>query len=243
MRMKLRSLFSPPPVAARHYKRTMPFSPDDDFSEPSEQLIRLALEVIQEAISIDLSAVSDRMPGLHRWPDTWPGEHYRLLAALVKHLQPPVVVEIGTFTELSSLSMLQNLPPDGKLVSFDVCPWNTIPDTCLRNEDFADGRYQQIVADLSNPEPAEQYRYLLRSASIIFADGPKDGCFEPRFADLLDTLDFPTPPYVLFDDIKDWNMLAFWRKLNLPKLDLTSFGHWTGTGLVRWERLPPLRWL
>ncbi len=234
--MKLRSIFSPPPVAARHYKRTMLFSPDDDFSQPSEQLIRLALEVIQEAITTDLRSVSDRMPGPHRWPDTWPGEHYRLLAAFVEHLKPDVVVEIGTFTGLSSLSILKTLSPNSKLVSFDVQPWSTIPDTCLRTEDFADGRFQQIVADLSCAEAAEEHRDLLRSATLIFADGPKDGKFEPRFAKLLDTIDFESPPYVVFDDIKDWNMLAFWRELTFPKLDLTSFGHWTGTGLVRWER-------
>jgi predicted O-methyltransferase YrrM len=212
----------------------MLFSPDDDFSQPSEQLIRVALEVIQGAITTDLGAVSDRMAGPHRWPDTWPGEHYRFLAALVEHLQPSVVVEIGTFTGLSSLSLLQTLPPDGKLVSFDIEPWEEIPDTCLRKEDFADGRFQQVVADLSRPEVAEEYRNLLGSASLIFADGPKDGNFEPRFAELLDTITFDSPPYVVFDDIKDWNMLAFWRKLTLPKLDLTSFGHWTGTGLVQW---------
>jgi len=212
----------------------MLFSPDDDLAQPSEQLIRFALEVIEKALTTDLGSISDRMPGPHRWPDTWPGEHYRLLTALVEHLQPSVVVEIGTFTGLSSLSLLQALPADGKLVSFDIQSWETIPDTCIRNEDFADGRFQQIVADLSCADAAEEHRELLRSASLIFADGPKDGKFEPRFAELLDTIEFDSPPYVVFDDIKDWNMLAFWRKVVFPKLDLTSFGHWTGTGLVRW---------
>lgn len=36
----------------------------------------------------------------------------------------------------------------------------------------------------------------------------------------------------LFDDIRVWNMLAIWRGIRRPKLDLTSFGHWSGTGLV-----------
>ncbi|MGH7312141.1 MAG: hypothetical protein ACREJV_03130 [Candidatus Rokuibacteriota bacterium] len=31
-----------------------------------------------------------------------------------------------------------------------------------------------------------------------------------------------------------WNMLAIWREIRMPKLDVTSFGHWSGTGLVEW---------
>ena len=39
----------------------------------------------------------------------------------------------------------------------------------------------------------------------------------------------------LFDDIKMHTMLKFWRDLPLPKLDITSFGHWSGTGLAEWK--------
>ena len=50
---------------------------------------------------------------------------------------------------------------------------------------------------------------------------------------------------MIFDDIKDLNMLRFWRRLAKPKLELMSFGHWTGTGLTLWEHAtrtvdPPL---
>jgi len=40
---------------------------------------------------------------------------------------------------------------------------------------------------------------------------------------------------VLFDDIRLWNMLDIWRSIDFPKLDLTSFGHWSGTGVVQWN--------
>lgn len=45
---------------------------------------------------------------------------------------------------------------------------------------------------------------------------------------------FKTAPIVMFDDIRLWNMLAIWWRLDRPKLDLTSFWHWSGTGLVDW---------
>lgn len=233
--MKLSSLFLRPPVAVRHHKRTLLLSPDDDPGRPTDELVSFALRVIERAMHIDLSSVSDRVAGPHRWPDTWPGEHYRLLAAMVAEIQPRVVIEIGTFTGLSALSMLQTLPRNGKLVTFDVVPWDAIADTCLRPEDFADGRLEQVITDLSEPGHADVHRDLFGSAPLIFADGPKDEKFEPRFSEFLDTVDFETSPYVVFDDIKDMKMLAFWRRLAIPKLDLTSFGHWTGTGLVRWE--------
>lgn len=44
----------------------------------------------------------------------------------------------------------------------------------------------------------------------------------------------PGQPILVFDDIRAWNMLAIWREIRMPKLDLTSFGHWSGTGLVDW---------
>src|ERR1019366_4398472 len=37
-------------------------------------------------------------------------------------------------------------------------------------------------------------------------------------------------PIVMFVDIRLWGMLSFWQEIERPKLDLTSFGHWSGTG-------------
>ena len=38
---------------------------------------------------------------------------------------------------------------------------------------------------------------------------------------------------ILLDDIRLWKMLKIWREISMPKLDLTSFGHWSGTGIVQ----------
>ena len=167
--MKLSSLFFRPPVAVRHHKRTMLFTPDDDYAQPTDELISFALRVIERTMHTDLSNVSDRIQGRHRWPDTWPGEHYRLLAAMVAELQPRAVIEIGTFTGLSSLSMLQTLPKDSKLVTFDLIKWDSIPETCLRSEDFADERLTQVLADLSLPDSMDAHRDLFKTATLIFA--------------------------------------------------------------------------
>ena len=44
----------------------------------------------------------------------------RLLAALVAMLRPRSVLEIGTFTGYSALSMAEALPPDGRIVTCDI---------------------------------------------------------------------------------------------------------------------------
>ena len=69
-------------------------------------------------------------------------------------------------------------------------------------------------------------------ADLIFLDGPKDGYFEARF--LANLLSMKLQPHALLvlDDIRLWNMLRIWRDLPPPKLDMTSFGHWSGTGFV-----------
>jgi len=66
-------------------------------------------------------------------------------------------------------------------------------------------------------------------------DGPKDGFFERQFLKHLSEIDTAAHKLLVFDDIRTWNMLAIWREISFPKLDLTSFGHWTGTGLVDWK--------
>jgi len=51
----------------------------------------------------------------------------------------------------------------------------------------------------------------------------------------LETVDFHKPLLLVMDDIRFWNMLAIWQDIARPKLDLTSFSHWSGTGLVEWR--------
>jgi hypothetical protein len=72
-----------PATKARHAEYSMIFSTDDDASHPSEYLISTALEAIKSARKISLDDISARMTGPPYFPDVWPGEHYRLLAALV----------------------------------------------------------------------------------------------------------------------------------------------------------------
>lgn len=224
-----------PAFSARHIERTLVASVDDDPGKPTPDLLRLALRAAEQAVDIDLRHISQRLSGPPWYPDIWPGEHYRLLAALVKELSPRLVVEIGTATGLSALALREMLPADGVLRTFDIYPWESFPATVLRREDFADGRLEQVTADLSLPEIFNDFRDMISRTDLIFIDAAKDGQMEQRLLDLFNSVTFSRPPLLVFDDIKLWNMLGIWRRIERPKLDVTSFGHWSGTGLVEWR--------
>lgn len=224
----------PFPVEARHAEYSLILSADDDPARPTDRLIDLALRAADRARTMPMRSLVERMRRPPYYPDIWPGEHYRLLAGLVAVGQPKVVIEIGTFTGLSALALLSVLPAQARLHSFDLIPWNRIPETCLRPEDFADGRLIQEIGDVSEAGTMAHHASVFRSADLIFIDGPKDGRFEPLLMRQLREIGLPRQPLLVFDDIRVWNMLAFWRNLRLPKLDITSFGHWSGTGLVDW---------
>jgi hypothetical protein len=70
---------------------------------------------------------------------------------------------------------------------------------------------------------------------MFFIDASKDGTTERKLLANLETIPFRKPPLLVFDDIRLMNMVPIWRGLKYPKLDVTSFGHWSGTGLVRFS--------
>jgi predicted O-methyltransferase YrrM len=148
-------------------------------------------------------------------------------------LKPKVVIEIGTGAGLSAVSMKKCLPPGSKIVTFDLIDWKSYPDSCLREDDFKDGRLVQYTDDLSDPSMVAKHSPLLEQANMIFIDAAKDGIMEQRLLDNFRSISFITEPLIVFDDIRLWNMLKIWRNISLPKLDLTSFGHWCGTGVIQ----------
>ncbi len=226
----------PPPVEARHAEYSMLFSADDEQSPPSSHLISVALDAVRHAQQVDLSEVTSRIQAGPKFTEVWPGEHYKLLAGLLLALKPEVVIEIGTSSGLSALAMKKYLPEGGKLATFDLIPWQSFPSCHLHQGDFADGRLVQFTDDLTQPEAVRKHESLLRRASFIFIDAAKDGRMEREFIENLRQVPFEKTPIVMFDDIRVWNMLRIWREISMPKLDVTSFGHWSGSGLIELRR-------
>lgn len=220
-------LFGRWPIAARHVEPSLIASPS---GVPSERLLDVALQAIAAARSVDLEWLAARDQS--GFADVWPGEHYKLLVALVALLRPQTVVEIGTATGRSALAMKSALREDSRIVTFDVVPWQAVESTVLVNADFADGRLEQRSDDLSTPAGWRANAELLRSAELIFLDALHDGKQERSFMRGFEEVGLAAGPIVVLDDIRLWRMLSFWRDIARPKLDLTSFGHWSGTGIV-----------
>ena len=64
-------------------------------------------------------------------------------------------------------------------------------------------------------------------------DGPKDNVFEHKFFSMMRDLNYENKNRWFFiDNIRFKSELLNWRRILNPKIDLTSFGHFSGTGLV-----------
>ncbi|MEI6536243.1 MAG: hypothetical protein WCN98_12930 [Verrucomicrobiaceae bacterium] len=227
----------PSPVNA-YGERSMLYTPQRGPSEPNDFLLDLSLRMMERAKAVSLAELTERQrPDAvdFEFANIWPGEHYRLLAALIDVINPQSVVEIGTFQGLSTLAMKKFLRPGSRMATFDIMPWEQFQHACFRPADFADGSLVQKIGDLSNPAVFQEHQALLDESDLIFCDGPKDGVFERRFLENLAAFGSAKPRLLVFDDIRLWKMLDIWRDINHPKLDITSFGHWTGTGLVAWN--------
>jgi len=254
---------TPEGLGAQWCLPTMVLSPERR-ARDNRRLMELALEACRVAArEVDFSDLAAR-PNCKRWLTVWPGEHYKLLAGLVKVLRPKVAVEIGTAKGLSALAMKKYMPEGGRVVLFDIVRWDEISDTIFSREDFQNSELriqnsevkehgqpgtvahatplaervvlEQRLGDLADGDVFEKHRELMESVEFLFVDGPKDNVFEWRLMEHLRTVRFRKAPILVFDDTRLWSMPRFWRELPYPKLDVTSFGHSGGTGLLKWEQ-------
>lgn len=221
-----------PTFSARHVEWSPLASVVDLAPAPTRELVETCLSAARTALDVDLAALHERAADADdaRFLDVWPGEHYRFLAALVKLLAPRTTVEVGTFRGMGTIALAHFSP--GRVLTYDVIPHDDFPRSCLRPTDF-EGRVEQRIGDLSDPAYFAAQLDSLRAAELIFVDGPKDGVFERRFLNLLLRHLPGSGALLVLDDIKLPRMTGVWRWLPLPKLDATSLGHFTGTGVAR----------
>jgi predicted O-methyltransferase YrrM len=224
--------FMKSPVDAAHQEYTMIYSQHDNPGKPTDELIDLLLKAVAKARTIDLAFLGKRTNWTYPNPNEFPGEHYRLLAGLVSVLNPQTIIEIGTERGMSCISMKSTLKQGAKIHTFDVKPWKKMESPVLTDSDF-DSMLVQHLSDLTDPANQEKFRELFEESDLIFMDAAKDGHMEKVFLSYFDSIAFKKKPILIVDDIGNWNMLAIWRGIRKPKMDVTSFGHFTGTGLVQ----------
>ena len=217
-------------MQAEHAELSVISSAVDLLPATDDFLLDLFICSADKARHIDLSWVEQRCsnPAQSKYVQQWPGEHYRLLAALVQCTNAKNVVEVGTHIGLGALSLMAK---DVSVLTYDIVPWDEFPDTALLVKDFENG-LEQRIGDLSDRRYFKTQIPVLAEAEILFIDGPKDGIFEPKLAEYLVSEFAGTGKFVVWDDIRVMTMVDAWRRIPVAKLDATSIGHWSGTGFM-----------
>lgn len=215
-------------LGARHEEWSKIASLDDQ-PAGDRRLVKYALEAAQRVLDSVLPQWLDDVPQPHRnYFGTWPGEHYQFLSALCEAVAAERVVEIGTDTGLASVTMAMTAE---HVTTYDIVPHESLPWSAIRSIPTS-GEVEQRLCDLLEPSVYAAELPMLEAADVIFADGPKDGRFEQEVLPRLVSSLRGSGKLVVVDDIRLLPMVGLWRDLQAPKLDVTSFGHWSGTGLV-----------
>lgn len=148
---------------------------------------------------------------------TTPGpNYYKLLAYLTKQLPTgSIVADLGTNYGNSAIAMASN--EKIKVLTYDLTDlvnvYKLLPNISFRQKDCI-----QVVDEYIN-------------CPLIFLDiDPHDGIQEMRLMEVLLQKNFKG--LMLCDDIHHIPMQPFWNSIKLKKIDLTGWGHGTGTGAV-----------
>lgn len=223
--------FYSPPTKGKYVEVSMLVPAEFNEGKFDEYVFNFTIDLITYAQKNNLSYLSNRVKGIQLDQiNRFPGEHYCLLQAIMKISKPQMVVEVGTYTGLSALVLLNSMPESCKLITYDIKAWDKLSDTVFNNSDFGNS-FEQRLGDLADKSFFESQLDVMTEADIFFIDGPKNGVFEQLFLKLF--FQFRKKTCILvFDDIRLLHMIELWRSLNFKKIDLTSFGHWTGTGIV-----------
>ena len=145
-----------------------------------------------------------------------PGQqHYHLLAYITSMLpEGSRVLEIGTRTGESAIAMkIGN--PSIKLT------------TCDLEDNF--NKFEDIdFRKINGLDLIEEFK----DAPFIFIDvDPHDGVQERVMIQKLKDVGFKG--VLMLDDIRlNQEMFHFWNEINLPKIDVSLAGHYSGTGIV-----------
>jgi predicted O-methyltransferase YrrM len=224
-----------PPVTAELNEWSVISSAIDLYERPTDAVLEILLAAAERAKTLHLDDVVERSAEEDgRYVNLWPGEHYRLLAALAHTRNVDLAIDIGTWRGQSALALAAGAR---RVISYDIIAWDQVPGTTsLRPGDFTSGKIEQRIGDLTDPTFLASQIDTLHEADLILVDGPKGGvdedAFEYRFTREVLTQMTDRRRVIVYDDIRQMPMVQFWRDLPLAKLDATSLGHWSGTGIA-----------
>lgn len=206
------------------------YSQDQNHQPVSELFFAKLIKSVSQARTMQRKKyVSESLKDKHF--NIYPGEHYKLLSALVENFSVRQSFEIGSFRGLGSLALLGEDTKSRSVITNDLVPFQEF-ESVIPEKMFQDDQITQLIGNLLDDQFFLDTQEFIKTSDLIFLDGPKDGLFEYQILNRLSSLQFPTTQLLIIDDINFANMISLWRSIASPKIDLTSFGHWSGTGIV-----------
>jgi predicted O-methyltransferase YrrM len=150
------------------------------------------------------------------------GEHYKLISYLAKQCPDnSILIDIGTYLGYSALALSIN--KNTNVITYDI-------QDCVLKGDFS------TINDVSNIERRtkncmEDMEELIKAPLIVLDVDPHDGQQEKDIINKL--IEHKYKGIVLCDDIHlNRPMIDFWNWVPLKKIDLTKYGHLSGTGAI-----------
>jgi hypothetical protein len=147
-------------------------------------------------------------------------EHYKLLAFLSLFIDKNIdIIDLGTNYGSSALALSYN---NNKVITYDI--FDNMP-----NDDITIKTKSNITLKIINCN--DDIDNILKTDLILLDIDPHDGIQELEFFNKL--IDNNYKGLLILDDIfKNKDMESFWNTISLPKIDITKYGHITGTGVV-----------
>jgi hypothetical protein len=157
-------------------------------------------------------------------------QHYRLLSYLSTLYNNTTIIDIGTHRGSSALALSYN--KTNTVITFDII--NNVINPLIKNKENITFCYDNIF----EKETREKWKNDILSCPFIFLDvDPHNGFMEIEFYNYLKDIGYNG--FVICDDIWYFKEMRdnFWYKIpDNYKYDLTTYGHWSGTGVFTFNK-------
>jgi hypothetical protein len=145
-------------------------------------------------------------------------EHYGLLIHLTSYYNDELLIDVGTNHGASALALANN--PTNTVYSIDIVDLKTGEPT-LPNCEF-------VLGNILENQP--MFDNLMKSRFIML-DTYHEYDFESAFYKKVSESNWKG--IMLCDDIHlNGHMERFWSEVTHPKIDITEYGHGSGTGII-----------
>jgi hypothetical protein len=156
-------------------------------------------------------------------------EHYKLLTYFSTQFNNCNILDIGTHKGHSALALSYN--KTNTVYTFDIVD-NVNPNVKLVNN------IKFVYDDLFKDEGRQKWKDVIMSCPFIFLDvDPHNGHMEIDFMRFIQEIGYNG--FVICDDIWYFKEMRdnFWYKIeDKYRYDLTDIGHWSGTGIITFNK-------